>query len=190
MNIMKARRGGEYPRVNCHCSLPVRATETLRLHTHPMHPLRICGQIKPTRSVASFQIHRPTPSAPIPRHSQPRRNRVHSIQYNDNKANTNSSIDNTLGAAHRNHATFGMVKVDLKASFALAGIIEADAADLAVHPETPLDEPADEIDAANGEAVDWVQSDEEMESQVEEGMEDAKEGHKGGIDDDFAKNRS
>ena len=49
-----------------------------------------------------------------------------------------------------------MVKVDLKASLALAGVIEADAANLAVHPEAPLDKPADKVDAANGEAVDRV----------------------------------
>ena len=150
--------------MNRHYSLPYRITETLRLHTRPMHPLMMCVQLKPTRSDASFQIHRLAPNAPIPRHSQPRHNRVHSIQDYDNKTNTDSSIDNTLGAAHRNHATLGMVKVDLEASFVLAGVVEADAADLAVHPEAPLDEPADKVDAANGEAVDWVQSDEGMES--------------------------
>ena len=82
-----------------------------------------------------------------------------------------------------------MVQVDLEARFALAGVVEADAADFAMHPETPLDEPADEVDAADGEAVDWVQGDEEMESQVEDGMEDAEEWHEGGVDDDFAEKR-
>lgn len=189
MDVMKARQEGEYPRANCHYSLPYLITETLCLHTHPVHPFRKCGEIKPTRSGASFHFHRLAPSAPIPRHSQCRRNRVYSIQDHDNKADSDSPIDHTPGAAHGSHATFGMVQVDLEARFALAGVVEADAADFAVHPKAPLDEPADKVDAADGEAVDRVQSDEEMESQVEDGMEDAKERHEGGVDDDFAKKR-
>ena len=55
-----------------------------------------------------------------------------------------------------------MVKVDLEARLAFAGVVETDAAYLAVHPEAPLDKPADEVDAAHGEAVDGVEGEEEV----------------------------
>ena len=79
-----------------------------------------------------------------------------------------------------------MIEVHLEARLALSSIIEADAADLAVHPETPLDEPADEVEATDGEAIDRGEGEEEMQGEVEDGFEDREEGHEGGVDDDCA----
>ncbi|KAL8723943.1 MAG: hypothetical protein Q9181_007066, partial [Wetmoreana brouardii] len=79
-----------------------------------------------------------------------------------------------------------MIEVDLESCSALAGVVEADAADLAVHPDAPLGEPADEVDARDGETVDGVEGYEEVEAEIEDRLEYGEEGHEGGIDDDFA----
>ena len=50
-----------------------------------------------------------------------------------------------------------MIKVDLEARLALAGVVEANVADLVVYLETLLNEPADEVEAAKGEAIDWME---------------------------------
>lgn len=79
-----------------------------------------------------------------------------------------------------------MIDIDLPARLPLASVIEADAADLTVHPDAPLDEPANEVDAGDGEAVDRVEGVEGEEEEVKDGLEDSEEGHEGGVDDDFA----
>lgn len=78
-----------------------------------------------------------------------------------------------------------MIKVDLEACLALAGIVEADAADLAVHPDGPLGEPTDEVDAGDDDRVDGMEGNEEMEGEVEHRLDHGEEGHEGGVGDDF-----
>lgn len=78
-----------------------------------------------------------------------------------------------------------MLEVDLEAGPAGAGVVEADFADLAVHPDAPLDEPAEGVDGGDDEGVERVQGHVEVQGEVGEGLEDGEEGHEEGVDDDF-----
>lgn len=79
-----------------------------------------------------------------------------------------------------------MIDVDLPARLPFASVLKTDAADLTVHPDAPLNEPADEVDAGDGEAVDWMEGVEHVEGEVEDGLEDGEERHEGGVDKYFA----
>lgn len=81
-----------------------------------------------------------------------------------------------------------MVEVDLEACSALACIVEANTADLAIHPDAPLSEPANEVDGRDDEGVDGLEGGGEVQVQEEigGGLEDGEEGHEEGVDDDFA----
>lgn len=83
-----------------------------------------------------------------------------------------------------------MIQVDLEARLALAAVVEADATDLAIHPNAPLDEPADEVDGGDDERVERMEGEVEVEGEVNKRLEDGEEGHEEGVDDDFARSPS
>ena len=87
-------------------------------------------------------LHTLAASSTIPRYSQQGQGEVSNVERDDHGTQSDAAVDDALGAAQGDHAVSAVVEVDLPACFAAAGVVEADAADFAVHPDAPLDEPA------------------------------------------------